>query len=262
MKNRKQPIRFLLSIIGLSTILSACVAGYPNRDSTPTLSPTAEGTQKTTDQRLPQNTLAYRGPMEESIPAGSFLPGTNIKYVGITPDKTAEVSIGGQRAFKRSGDSLEWKGSLLSGVDVQLRDRILWYGEKQLQLVGTMNLTIDNVAPKRSSIPQISTQSTPNLIVHKVPVIYQVKRGETIPGTTLIYQGKTEKGVQLGGLPKDEYPYRLVGDTITWQGELRSQVYLDLLLRTVAYNNDNLDVTGWATIILASNNQNQATNTP
>lgn len=262
MKNRKKPISFLLSIIGLSTILSACVGGYPNRDSTPTLSPNAEGTQTTTDQRLEKNTLAYRGPMEESIAAGSFLPGTNIKYVGIMPDKSAEVTIGGQRAFKRSGDSLEWKGSLLSGVDVQLRDRVLWYGEKQLQVVGTRNLIIDNVAPKRSSIPQISDKSTPNLIVHKVPVIYQVKRGETIPGTTLIYEGKTEKGVQLDGLPKDEYPYRLVGDTITWQGELRSQVFLDLLLRTVAYNDNTLDVTGWATIILATKNQNKTTNTP
>jgi len=262
MNNRKKPISFWLSIIGLSAILSACVAASPNRDSTATLTPTPEGTQKTVDQRLPKDSLAYRGPMEESVAADSFLPGTNIKYVGIKPDKTAEINIGAQRAFKRSGDSLTWKGSPLNGVDVELRDRILWYGEKQLQLVGTMNLTIENVAPKRSSIPQISDKRVSNLIVHKVPVIYQVKRGETIPGTTLIYQGKTEKGVQLAGLPKDEYPYRLIGDTITWQGELRSQVYLDLLLRTVAYNNDNLDVTGWATIILASNNQNQATNMP
>lgn len=261
MKNRKISVSFLLSIIGLSAILSACVTGSPNRDSTPTLSPTTEGTQKTTDQRLPKNTLAYRGPMEESIPAGSFLPGTNIKYVGITSDKAAQINIGGQRALKRIGDSLDWKGSPLNGVDVQMRDRILWFGDKQLQLVGTMNLTIDNVAPKPSSIPQVSDKSPPNLIVHKVPVIYQVKRGETIPGTTLIYEGKTEKGVQLGGLPKDDYPYRLVGDTISWQGELRSQVYLDLLLRTVAYNDNNLDVTGWATVILPTNNQNPGTNT-
>jgi hypothetical protein len=200
--------------------------------------------------------------MEKSVPAASFLPGTNIKYVGITPDKTAEISIGGQRAFKRIGDSLEWKGSLLNGADVQLRNRILWYGDKQLQLVGTIDLTIDNVTPKRSAIPQISDKPTPKFIVHKVPVIYQVKRGELIPGTNLIYQGKTEKGVQLAGLPNDEYPYRLVGDTISWQGELRPQVYLDLLLRTVAYNDNNLDLTGWATIILANNNQNQATSTP
>jgi hypothetical protein len=262
MKNRKKPISFLLSIISLSTILSACLADFPNRNSLPTRSPNSEGTQQTTDQRLPQNTLTYTGPMEKSVPAGSFLPRTNIKYVGVTPDKTAEVNISGQRAFKRIGDSLEWKGSFLNGVEVQLRDRILWYSDQRLQLVGTIGLTIDNVSPKPSPIPQISDKSTPNLIVHKVPVIYQVKRGEAIPGTNLIYQGKTEKGVQLAGLPNDEYPYRLVGDTISWQGQIRPQVYLDLLLRTVAYNDNNLDLTGWATVIIATNNQNQAINTP
>jgi hypothetical protein len=139
-------------------------------------------------------------------------------------------------------------------VDVQLRDRVLWFSPDRLQLAGTIDLTVNEIAPKFSSIPQISDKTKSKLIVYKLPVIYRVKRGETISGTTLTYVGKTEKGAELGGLLKDEYPYREVGDSISWQGQLRSKVYIDLVARTVFYNEDSLNITGVATVILAPGN--------
>jgi hypothetical protein len=178
------------------------------------------------------------------------VPGTDIEYVGLTNNKTAEVRIGGQRALKRGSDSLEWKGSPVEGVSMQLSDRVLWFGGDQLQLAGTIRLSVNQATPKPASVPQITEQSTPNLIVYKLPILYRVKRKEAIPGTTLTYVGKTDKGAQLAGLPQDEYPYRQVGDSIAWQGQLRSKVYLDLVARTVVYNEDSLNVTGLATIIL------------
>jgi hypothetical protein len=262
MKYRKIPSDFLFSItgiVGLITILSACGVGSANRTSTPTVTPTPEETQTGIEkvierlpigQRLPKDTVAYRGPIEQSVPVGSSLPGTDIKYVGVTPDNTAEVRINGQRAFKRSSDSLNWTGSPVEGVQVQLSDRVLWFGEKQLQLGGTMRLAVDQVNPKPSAVPKISDKSTSKLIVYKLPVVYRVKVGETIPGTTLTYLRNTGKGAELGGFPKDQYPYRQAGDSIAWQGQLRSGVYLDLLARTVFYNDNNLNVTGLATIIL------------
>ncbi|HAJ61245.1 MAG TPA: hypothetical protein DCP31_19960 [Cyanobacteria bacterium UBA8543] len=266
MNYRKIPINFLLSItgiFGLITILSACGTNLSDRTSTSTPTSTPDGVKKTIQraienlpkgQQLSKNTLLYQGPIEQTIPAGSFLSGTNIKYVGLTKDNTAEVSINGQRAFKRSTDSLDWTGSPVKGVQVQLSDRILWLDQERLRLAGTIRLKVDNVTPKTGSVPKIPDKPTPSLIVYKVPVIYRVKRGEAIPGTTLTYVGNTEKGAQLGGggLPKDEYPYRQVGDSIAWQGQLRSGVYLNLLARTVLYNEDSLNVTGLATIILST----------
>ncbi len=264
MRYRQIPINFLLSItgiVGLMTILSACGAGPPDRTSTATPTSTPEGVQNSIKraiehlpigERLPKNTLLYKGPIEQTVPAGSFLSGTKIKYVGLTKDNTAEVSINGQRAFKRSTDSLDWTGSPVKGVQVQLSDRLLWLDQERLRLAGTIRLKVDNVTPKLASLPKIPDKPIPNLIVYKVPVIYQVKRGASIPGTTLTYVGNTEKGAQLGGLPKDEYPYRQVGDSIAWQGQLRSGVYLNLLTRTVLYNDDSLNVTGLASIILSN----------
>lgn len=244
---RKLPISFLSSItaiIGLITILSACGVGSPER-TTSTATPGSARIQKNI-----QRTLVYKGPIEQSVPAGSFVPGTDIEYVGLMNNKAAEVRIGGQRALKRGSDSLDWKGSPVEGVSMQLSDRVLWFGGDRLQLAGTIRLNVNQVAPKPASVPQITDQATPNLIAYKLPIIYRVKRGEAIPGTTLTYVGKTDKGAQLAGLPKDEYPYRQVGDSIAWQGQLRSNVYLDLVARTVVYNKDSLNVTGLATIIL------------
>lgn len=266
MKYRKTPVGFFISsfgIIALITILSACGSGPPDKSSTPTLTPESEGVQKEVErvieklpigQRVPKGMVIYKGPIEQGIPVNSFLAGSDIEYVGLKDEKTAEVRIKGQRAFKRNGDSLEWKGSPLEGVDVQLRDRVLWFSPDRLQLAGTIDLTVNQIAPKPGSIPQIPDKGTSKLIVYKLPVIYRVQRGETISGTTLTYVGKTEKGAELGGLLKDEYPYREVGDSISWQGQLRSKVYLDLVARTVFYNEDSLNLTGVATIILAPGN--------
>lgn len=248
MMYRKIPIRFLpaiAAIVGLMTILSACGVGPSERTTTSTATPGSESIQKNI-----QRTLVYKGPIEQSVPAGSFVPGTDIEYVGLTNNKTAEVRIGGQRALKRGSDSLEWKGSPVEGVSMQLSDRVLWFGDDRLQLAGTIRLSVNQATPKPASVPQMIDQATPNWVAYKLPIIYRVKRGETIPGTTLTYVGKTDKGAQLAGLPKDEYPYRQVGDSIAWQGQLRSKVYLDLVARTVVYNEDSLNVTGLATIIL------------
>lgn len=261
MRCRKTPIGFLFSIagtIGLITILSSCGTKAPDQSSTPAPQGIPGAIQKaiehTTSQPRQSDRLVYRGPIEQTIAAGSVLPSTKIQYVGATEDGTAQVLIDGQRAFKRGGDSLDWTGSPVQGVTVNLSDRVLWFNPDRLQLVGTIRLAVDNIAPQRSTIPQISNQPTPNVLVYRVPVIYRVKQGERIPGTTLTYLKNTEKGAELGGLPQDEYPYRQGGDSIVWQGQLRSGVYLDLSMRTAVYDDNNLNVTGLATIILATGN--------
>jgi hypothetical protein len=263
MKNRKFSIGFLLSItgtLGLITTLTSCSTNLTDRTSTSTPVADSEGIQENIQrtiehipfgQRLPEGTVVYKGPIEQSISVGSSLPGTDIEYLGLTNDKTAQVRLDKQRAIKRGGDSLTWKGNPVEGVEIKLSDRVLWYNEKRLQLAGTIRLRVNQANPKPGPVPQIADSSSSSFLVYKVPVIYRVKQGETIPGTTLTYEGNTDKGAQLSGLPNDEYPYRQVGDSISWQGQLRSNTYLDLIARTVYYNNDSLNVTGVATIILA-----------
>jgi hypothetical protein len=184
-------------------------------------------------------TLEYNGPTEYSVALGQLVPGTDIRYVAYS-ERGAEVTIGGQRALKKAGDSLDWKGTPVAGVDVALTQRILLINEQRLQTVGMVKVTINDVAPASAQFPDKPLYS------YKVAVTSTVKRGATIPGTLITYQGKAENGAQLGGV--SGYPYRKLGDSIAWTGRLRSNAYLDLTVRVVAYANDFVQVAGLATI--------------
>ncbi len=97
------------------------------------------------------STLTYKLPTTLTIPAGASLPGTNMKY-DYMDDKGAYVLIGGQRALKRKGDSLDWKGEPVSGVSVDLKLRVVWYTETELRLAGTAKIVVENVKPEMKTI--------------------------------------------------------------------------------------------------------------
>jgi hypothetical protein len=196
-----------------------------------------------------EGTLIYSGPAEIGVGAGQLVPGTDVGYLEKVDD-TAKVRIGEQRAFKRPGDSLNWAGSPLRGTDLELKQRVLWFNDRTLQLAGTVRLDIRNADPQRGPIPGQPEEPDPSLVVYKLPVLYRVKTGENIPGTTLVYGGQAEEGARLGGLSAGEYPYRQVGDSIAWQGQLRSGVFLDLLVRATLFDDSGLTVAGFATIML------------
>ncbi len=199
----------------------------------------------------PEGATVYNGPVEQGVAAGQLMPGTTIRYVGRTEDKTAEVLINDQRAYKRTGGSLNWQGSPLDGADLDLNQRVLWFDEEQLQVAGTVRLILYDTNPTPGLIPQQPDEPSPDLAIFKVPVTYNVKSGEMIPGTTLSYVGPAADGAEISGLPEGEYPFRKSGDSIDWQGQLRARVYLDLVVRATVYNEDTLNVTGLATVMLA-----------
>jgi hypothetical protein len=105
MKYRKTPVGFFIStfgIIGLMTMLSACRAGFPDKSSTPTLTPESEAVQKEVErvieklpigQRVPKGMVIYKGPIEQGIPVNSFLAGSDIEYVGLKDEKTAVLAL-------------------------------------------------------------------------------------------------------------------------------------------------------------------------
>lgn len=184
-----------------------------------------------------QESMAYSGPIEVGIEQGTFLAGTDIQYLGETHDG-AQILIGDQRATKRIGDSIRWRGEMAPGVTVDLSLRIVFVTEDTLQTAGTVRVTVEGAQP----VLGVADTSAP---VHYVlPVVYRVERGEAIPGTTITYEGQDAEGARLGNV--EGYPYRRVGDSILWEGRLLPGLWLDLLARTALIGEDQLDVVGTA----------------
>jgi len=189
---------------------------------------------------LAPGSLLYKGPTELSVKPGQSFPGTGLQYVGMT-DKMAEVRIDGQRALKKSGDSLDWSGSPSAGVQLDLAMRVLLVSEQSLHAGGTVTLEVADVNPQAAAVSSTSE------IKFTVPVTYAVDKGETIAGTLITYEGHDEeKGAKLGGIP--DYPYRKSGDSIVWEGKLRDNVSLRLDVRVLLYDENTLRVGGTATI--------------
>jgi len=187
----------------------------------------------------PAGTLTYNGATDQAVPMGQNLTGTDIRYVGYS-DAGAQVLIGDQQAVKKPGDSLDWSGTPVPGVDVVLSQRILTANAERLQTVGTVRVTIQNVSPQAAPFPDKPTFS------YKVAITYTVKKGEMIPGTLVTFKGKTDQGAELAGV--SGYPYRKLGDSIGWTGRLRANAYLDTTLRVIAYADEFIQVGGLATI--------------
>ncbi len=183
------------------------------------------------------NRLPYAGPVEKSIDQGQFLPGTGIQYLGKT-DKGARVSIGGKEANKKIGDSLDWKGDMAPGVSVDQTLRVALITDDTLHAAGTVRVIV--TSPRSQPEP-------PNIAapVHfRLPVGYHVEKDKAIPGTSLTYLGKTAEGAYLGNI--EGYPYRKMGDSITWEGKLREGLWIELNLRTALITDNQLDVIGTA----------------
>lgn len=183
--------------------------------------------------------LTYQLATAVSIPVGDALPPTGIRYDRVE-DRGAYLIIDGQQALKKQGDSLSWSGTPRDGVSLTLKQRVLWYTEDELHLVGTAEVEVEDASPTAGPIVTTSP------VTYSGPVAYSITKGSTIPGSTLTYLGKADDGAELGGL--SEYPYRLAGDSILWEGTLRPGVYSRLDLRVVQYDDRALRVGGVVTL--------------
>lgn len=186
--------------------------------------------------------LTYSLPTTLAINRGETLLTTNIVYHSYTDDGIT-LLIDGQQAQKRRGDSVNWKGSFMPETETELDLRIVWNTEQELNLAGTAKVLVHQVAPQQG--PIITTSP----ITFSGPVAYGVAKDSYIPGTTLTYVGKTVQGAELGGL-FNEYPYRQIGDSIVWEGTLRTDVFVRVELRTVQFDDNGLRLAGIATLWL------------
>lgn len=195
--------------------------------------------------KAPAGHLIYSAPTKKTVPIGEFLPGTGIQYVGPVEGKGAELMIDGERAYKKVADSVDWKGSPVVGVELDLGQRILWYNEESLGLGGSVKIDVADVNPQ-------PIQYLPDTPIHyAIPTTYRVKVGETVPGTLLRIEGiDPEKGVEFSGFTEDQYRYRKVADSLQWDGSLRPGVALSLVLRVAWIRDGKVQLAGIANILM------------
>lgn len=206
---------------------------------------TAAGCSGFLGAKTPEGHIIYNAPTKKTVPIGEFLPGTGIQYVGPVADKGAELMLNGERAYKKVADSVDWQGSPVAGVDLELGQRILWYNDESLGLGGSVRIDIADVNPQ----PLGSLPDTP--IHFAIPTTYQVKVGETIPGTLLRIEGiDKEKGVELSGFAETQYRYRKVADSVQWQGSLRPGVAVSLELRVAWIRDNKVQLAGIANVLM------------
>jgi len=192
-------------------------------------------------QVTPGKDLVYKGPVELSVKKGETFPGTQITFLGGS-SKGAEVLIAGQKAVKQKGDSLDWKGTVLPNVDLELALRVLWFNEDSLHCGGFVTIKVKEPSPVAMGVPS----EVP--IKYSAPVTYWVKKGDFIPGTTVKYVGKEEEGAKLEGV--EGYPYRKTADSIVWEGKLRDGIYLQLNVRVLHFDGSSLQVGGMAKLLI------------
>lgn len=186
--------------------------------------------------------LSYDGAVQHGIAPGETIPGTNIRFMAATTDG-AEVILNDQRALKKVGDSLDWQAMVAPGINVSMPQRIALITPDRLQTVGTVRVAVSGVNPLPAPVPAGGRYT------YRVTTGYTVRKGERVPGTTLVYEGQTaEQGAQFAGT--NDYPYRRIGDSVSWQGQLAPGAFLDTTFRVVAYTDDIVTLAGLATIIV------------
>ena len=187
--------------------------------------------------------VSYKLPTKLTIAMGEALPGTDIRYESLS-EEGAYLVVRGQKALKRTGDSLDWSGSPLPGVSVELKLRVAWYTEAEIHVVGMAEIVVDGIEPREGLV------STSSPITYAGPVVYSLAKGAAIPGAALTYQERTDDGAKLGGI--DGYPYRKVGDSVFYEGQLRENVYIRLDLRVVQFDDRALRIGGIVTLWMGS----------
>lgn len=183
----------------------------------------------------PPGPLVYEGPYRVDLAVGEGLPGTDVRYLGVGP-QGARVRLEGQEAIRLAGDSLEAEARPHSTLTVRYRLRIYAYDERALHAIGTARVEIREAQPRMGPLPEKAA------VRFTAPATYRVPRGGVIPGTSIIYQGKEGDRARLEGLPG--YPYRKVGDSVLWTGQVHPMVHLNATFRVLWIEDAWLTVAG------------------
>jgi hypothetical protein len=183
-----------------------------------------------------------------SLEPGETVPGSQLKYVGKTGD-LHDVTIDGEPAQKRVGDSFIWNGIVAPSVFAKYNLRLAPDFLGPLPVAGTVEVTVLNpVATPLNAMPEWPDAIRYNNIV----MAYNVPVGWTIPGTTLVYDGVSTQGevdsARLTGLTG--HPLFALGDSITWIGTLQENVAIRYTFRVVNFSENSLQLGGTAEMLV------------
>lgn len=197
--------------------------------------------------QAPAGGIVYNGPTEYRVAVGDFVPGTDIQLLSIS-DGDAEFSIAGMRSQRRPGDSLDFDGGWpgLPGTSYNLRTRIYRIGSDAIRAAGVHQLAIENITP-------IEGRYAPGNHTVRFPFSAGSTVGQTFSGMTFGYSGSHERGGEISGLPQGDYPYRKVGDSIQWRGQLRNDVPVEYAVRMLSYGESSARIGGVVTLSLPNN---------
>jgi hypothetical protein len=199
--------------------------------------------EATPTPQIEDNSLNFLVPLYgESLAPGESVPRTQMTYIGRQGD-AYQVTIDGLTAQKRIGDSFLWRGVIAPGVVGKYSLRLtpsLFGGE--LSVTGPVEISILNPSP--IELTDGSEASGAELHLTGIPLETTVAAGESIPGTSLVYERLTEQGAELSGTAG--YPYRALGDSLIWSGRLRSEVTVRYSLRVATLDEDRMRLLGTA----------------
>jgi hypothetical protein len=189
-------------------------------------------------------TVVFRGPSERRINVGEPIPGTDILLVAIN-DEGAEFQIAGMRSTRVVGDSLDFDGSWPTApdVDYNVRLRIYYVGSSGVRAAGVHQLRVRNTQP-------VEAPSSANGESMRFPFATSTDSGQQFGAMTLGYVGSTERGGEISGLPSGDYPYRKVGDSVKWSGQLRPDIGVTYNLRMVNFASGSAQLGGVAVVTL------------
>jgi hypothetical protein len=181
-----------------------------------------------------------------NLDPGETVPGTRLTYDGRAGDDY-QVSINGQTAYKRTGDSFYWSGPIAPGVFANYRLRLTASLFGGLPVAGPVELIVFNPEPI-----QLANAPEPEAQLHygNLVVDYRVPAGSPVPGTTLVFEGVEMQGVgdrssrlaRFIGL--GEYPNIAVGDSLVWMGRLRDNVVVRYNLRALSFDESVIHLVG------------------
>ena len=93
-------------------------------------------------------------------------------------------------------------------------------------------------------------------LAYTAPVEISVKAGENLPGTSIRYVGKSEKGAEV--LIAGQHAFKQKGDSLDWKGDPVEGASVDLSLRILRFTEDTLHLVGTGKVVVRQPNPQPA----
>lgn len=220
----------------LSLLLAGCNSGTSATPAPATLTSVAV---TATQAAIPSDMLTYRtSSYSAMVQLTKSVPNTQIRYANKQND-LFELNINGFSAFVRSGDSISWSGLVAPSLFTSYQLIVSPGSEIDMFTQGTVNIVVFNPVPVELFQLPLLTNSG---VFNGLQLQYVVLVGQSIPGTTMVYQGASNGEVRFSG--SSQYPISAVGNSLTWHGQLGQNIFVRYNLVITGATETELQLSG------------------